>query len=266
MVLTSCLEEVVIDDLNNVQPKLVIEAGIQWDKNNPSLTQTQTIKISQSSSYYNNTYAGITGATINVFDKNNVSMGTFIDQNNGTYVATNFTKPTIGDTYTLEISLNGKLYTASEVYTDIVDINKITQETTFFPTESIQVNVNIDNEIGVNNYYLYKGEFPFRKVPEYNAFDDLNISEEPGKNNTDITLFNSEFKAGEKIDITLYGISKQYKNFLFKVITLSQGASGPFSTAPATVQGNILNNNNKNNNPLGYFSLSQFVKTSYTIQ
>ena len=41
---------------------------------------------------------------------------------------------------------------------------------------------------------------------------------------------------------------------------------GPFSTQPATVRGNIVNETDSSNYPLGYFRISEISQLSYTVQ
>jgi hypothetical protein len=51
-----------------------------------------------------------------------------------------------------------------------------------------------------------------------------------------------------------------------KLLLISVGSNGPFSTPPATVRGNIINQTNSNNFALGYFNLSETDVKNYVIQ
>lgn len=52
-----------------------------------------------------------------------------------------------------------------------------------------------------------------------------------------------------------------------KLLSISgSGGGGPFATPPATLRGNIVNQNNADNYPLGYFHLSEIDTGSYTIE
>ncbi len=271
---TSCTEEIIIDDLENVDPRLVIEASIDVDKYDDNSYKTQRIKLSETTSYYSNNYPPVKGASVFVTDANGMAMGTFLDLNpaipndeeDGIYTAVDFIKPIIGNTYFLTVTVDGEIYKATDIFTSIVDINTINQETITFTEEIIQLNINIDNEIGVDNYYLSKIETPFRIIPEFNVLDDEQFSEEVGSNNFNFTFIDEELKKDMYIAITLYGISKAYQKYLDKLLANSQGSNGPFSTAPASVRGNLLNTTNKNNYALGYFSVNQSVKSSYIVK
>jgi len=264
---SSCTEEVFIDELNNVETRLVIEANMDINKTNNTTTSTQTITISNTSSFNNLEHLPISGAIISITDALNNSVATFTETTDiGTYKATDFRIPAIGDTYTLSITVENEVYIAQDTYTSIVDINSITQGTIIFPNEIIELSVNLDNEIGVDNFYLFEINTPFRVVPEFNNSDDELLNENPGENNYDFVYFDEELEPGMDIDITIYGISEAYNNYLTKILALAQESGGPFSTAPATVRGNFLNTTNQDNFTLGFFSLNQFVTTTFTIQ
>lgn len=263
----SCTEEVFIDELNNVETRLVIEANIDINKNDNTTTSTQTITITNTSSFYSQDYPPVSGAIITVTDLLNNSVATFVETiDPGVYQATDFKTPSIGDTYKLTVVVGNEIYTAQDTYTDIVDINSITQGIISFPNDIIELSINIDNEIGVDNFYLFQIDTPFRVIPEYGNADDELLNENPGENNYDFVYFDEELETGMDIGITIYGISETYNNYLTKILTLSQESGSPFSTAPATVRGNFLNTTNQNNYTLGFFSLNQFVTTTYTIE
>jgi hypothetical protein len=44
------------------------------------------------------------------------------------------------------------------------------------------------------------------------------------------------------------------------------GGGGPFETQPATVRGNMINQTNPDNFPLGYFRISEISTIVYTVQ
>ena len=76
-----------------------------------------------------------------------------------------------------------------------------------------------------------------------------------------------DLKAGDEIEITHYGISKQYYNYMSILVSIAgSNAGGPFQSPPATVKGNVINTTDKANYPLGYFSLSETDSKKYKIQ
>lgn len=283
LLFSSCTEEITIDELQNITPRLVIEANIEIDKNNLAAAKTQSIKLSKTSSFYNKDYPPVLGASIRITDQNGVRMGTFLDVNpnlpddveDGIYTAVDFITPTLGNTYFMNILVEGTTYSAEDTYTGIVDINEITQEPISFGEEGIRININIDNEIGVENYYLLKTENPSYSVPEISSGDDRFLSEIAGENDFDIFYLYEEPSVetgventeGITLNFTLFGISRRYNNYITKVIALSGvGNGGPFSTAPSAVRGNVVNRTNEDEYALGYFSINQFVRAAYELE
>ncbi|MGY6647585.1 DUF4249 family protein [Wenyingzhuangia sp. IMCC45574] len=268
----SCTEEIVLDDIANATPRLVVEANLDWNKYDDIASKRQTIKLTMSTSYYSQTYPIVTDAVVTVTNSSNESMGTFVyNATEELYVATDFVKPVVGETYTLRIEVNGQVYTAEDEYTSIETPNHITQSfnSDFGPdNEVIEVKLNVSNEIGVDNFFLFKIEPPkaIQVLPDYSNADDSLLSEEPGKDSYDFNYIDDEIIPGDILRITTYGISQRYNNFLTKVLlTIEGGSDGPFSTAPATIRGNILNETNQENRAFGYFSINQFTYTEYTV-
>ena len=65
--LFSC-EEVVDVDLNKSKPKLVIDASIKWGKGTTG--NDQTIRLSTTADYFNNTVPPANGALVTITDSN----------------------------------------------------------------------------------------------------------------------------------------------------------------------------------------------------
>lgn len=267
----SCTKEVVLDDILDATPRLVVEASIDWNKNDDEASKTQTIKLTKSTPYYSQDYPIVTDAIITVTNSSNESMGTFAyNTNQQLYVATDFNKPTVGETYTLKIEVEGQTYTAQDTYTSIENPNYIKQglNRDIDSEGIIQVDLNIDNEIGVDNFFLLKVEPPtiVSVLPEYSNADDSLISEVPGENNYDFTYFEEELEPGDLLKISTYGISSRYNDFLNKILLTAGGSNGPFSTAPATIRGNLLNETEEENRAFGYFSMNEYVYIEYIVK
>ncbi len=126
----------------------------------------------------------------------------------------------------------------------------------------IQLQIFFDDPAGVSNYYL--GEFIPSNLPVLSlaALDD----EFTDGNENFIENDNESYVAGVSIDINLYGISQRYFNYISILIDQSGTEEGPFATTPVQLQGNCINNNNPNEDVLGYFRLSEVARTSYTIE
>ncbi|MEO8255570.1 MAG: DUF4249 domain-containing protein, partial [Flavobacterium sp.] len=76
-----------------------------------------------------------------------------------------------------------------------------------------------------------------------------------------------KLKVGDTLEISHYGISKTYYNYMSVLISITGNSNGgPFQSPPATVRGNIINSTNFNDYPLGYFSLSEVDVQPYIVK
>jgi len=108
--LTSC-EDVIDVNLDNAEPKLVIEASINWLKGTSG--NEQTIKLSLTAPYFDETIPPANGAIVLVTDQNENTYTFIEDGTTGIYKNSNFI-PIIDATYLLNITYDNEIYTASE--------------------------------------------------------------------------------------------------------------------------------------------------------
>lgn len=258
--LHSC-EEVVDVDLKTAAPKLVIDASIQWQKGTDG--HEQKIKLSTTTGFYNTSIPTVSGAVVRV---TNAANQTFVfteeEANSGLYLCHDFA-PEINQTYVLTVLLNGQTYTATETLMGVNPITSIEQNNEGgFGSDEIEIKAYSNDTEGVDNYYLFRYKASIKAIPEFDVFDDEFV-----QGNQFFGYYtNEDLKSGDVIDITLNGISKRYFEYMSKILLIAQGSNGPFSTPPATVRGNIVNQTNSKNFALGYFTLSETDHTAYTLQ
>lgn len=258
--LCSCTDTVDVN-VPNGGARLVIEASINWEKGTSG--QTQTIKLRKSTAFFdNNPDIPATGASVMITKEDDGLQFVFEDQNNGDYITTDFV-PEIDQVYTLEIQYNGEIYTASETLMSVTEINDIEQTIEGDGgEEEIQIKVFFDDPIGVDNYYL--GEFSSSVNPLL-TLAALSDEFTDGSENF-IEFDNEELVSGTTVDVSIYGISEQYFNFMDILIDQSGEIDGPFQTTPVQLKGNCFNPNNPDEEVLGYFRLGEVVRTSYIIE
>ncbi len=256
----SC-EDVVNIPLNTDQPKLVIDAAIIWQKGTTG--NNQTIKLSTTADFYTNIIPVVSGATVYIKNSSNVVFNFLETPNTGIYVCNNFV-PNINETYSLMVIYNGQNYTATETLKSVAAITSVTQETlNGLGTEYLKLKSFFNDPANADNYYLYKYKFSKNLKPEYSIDDDQFFQ----GNEFFSLVLEEDTKPGETVDITHYGISKAYYNYMTILLNASGTSSGsPFQSTPATVKGNIINETNFDNYPLGYFTLSETDTRNYTIQ
>lgn len=254
-------EDVVDVDLNTAPPKLVIEASINWQKGTSG--NQQRIKLTTTTDYFSNSIPKVSGAIVTITNSTNTVFSFVEAPNTGEYFCSNFV-PIINETYTLTVVSKGQTYTATETLQPVAPITKLEQKNDGgFTGKEIEVKTFYNDPAGIPNYYLYK--YVYSNQVKSNLYVDR---DEFFDGNEFFSISqNDELKKGDKIEITHYGISKAYYNYMSILVSIAgNNGGGPFQSPPATVRGNIINTTDKANYPLGYFSLSEIDFRSYTIQ
>lgn len=254
----SC-EEIVTLDLETAKSRLVVDAAITWEIGTTG--NNQQIQLTNTTGFYSEHAPVVNNAivTITNIQTNEVFIFTE-DENTGIYICNNFV-PNIDNEYLLIIENEGQVYTAREKLTKGVAIDKIEQkEDGGFMRNQYEINVfytDIDNQ---DNFYLIKYLPDYAVVPTFSTSEDTFY-----QGNQFNGIFSSEdLQIGTNTEITLYGISKQYYNYM-NILDSVLGSGNPFGSAPATVKGNVINETDIENFAYGYFSLSQTTSTVYII-
>lgn len=255
----SC-EEVVEVDLDTAPPKLVIEAAINWEKGTKG--NEQTIKLTTTTGYFDNVIPTVSGAIINIKNSQNEQFNFIEVKKTGQYVCSNFT-PVIGEQYTLTVISRGNRYIGTETLKSVAPITRIDQNDKGGLTgKDIEIKAFYNDPGDAENFYLYKYVYSNKVKSTFYVDEDKFFN-----GNEFFSLSNDEdLKVGNEIEITHYGISKQYFNYMSILVSIAgSNIGGPFQSPPATVKGNIINVTNKDNYPLGYFSLCETSKINYKI-
>ena len=265
--LISCTD--VIDvELQEEDPRLVVEASIDWKKGTAG--NQQRIKLSLSTPYYENLNEVIvTGAAVRVINNSDQTSVVFVDQNDGFYTTDEFV-PVMLQTYTLEIIYDDEVYLAQEVMTPVPVIDEVFQSTeNGFDKNALEVNVRWRDPADVDNYYLSRfqrrGDLLQTLFDVDDEFTNGNYITRIYEKFTDEDTGEKEFQPGDIVDIALHGISQQYFNYI-RILIEQGGGTGPFSTIPAEIKGNCINTSNKANYAFGYFRLTEVDERVYEFQ
>jgi len=263
----SCTD--VIDvEVPEAAPRLVVEASLDWEKGTPG--NSQVIKLSMSTPYFDNLLeTPVSGASVKVINNNDQSEVVFTDLNNGNY-ATDLFVPIMGQSYTLMVVYDEELYLASETMTPVTDITAVYQSReNGFDKEALEVNIDFIDPGGIDNFYLSK--FQRRGDPFQTLFDVKDEFTDGNKMSIfyekleDEDAGEMEFVPGDIVDISLLGLSEPYYNYIKLLIEQSQ-SGGPFSTIPAEIKGNCINQSKPENYAFGYFRLSEVDTRVYTFE
>lgn len=257
---TGC-EKAINVPLKTAPPRLVIDASIDWVKNTAG--NEQKIVLSTTTGYDSPDFPSISGAAITVTNASNTVFNFVETSGTGQYVCHNFL-PVIGQTYNLKIILNGETYTASETFTPVpkIDDNIDQNDKGGDMGDEIEVTFSYTDNASQTNFYLNSTTQPHSPFPELEVEDD----EHTNGNLMQESFSHEKLKAGDHVDYKLYGISKSYYNYMFKLILATGNDDSPFPTTPSAVRGNIINQTNSNNYAFGYFRLAEVATKSYTIK
>lgn len=259
--LSSSCEDVVDVKLDTAPPRLVVDAAINWIKGTPG--DVQKITLTTTTDYYSNTIPKVSGATVYITNSANTVFD-FIETVSGTgeYICNNF-QPVINETYTLTIVSQGVTYKATETLKGVSDILYVEQNNNGgFTGDDIELKTFYDDPANEDNYYLFR-YIRNSTLAKFDVSDDRFVQ---GNRTFDLYI-HEDMAANDNVNIRLMGISKQYFNYMSILISVANGGGGgPFQTPPATVRGNVINQNNLTNYPLGYFSLSEVSELDYTVE
>lgn len=258
--LTSC-EDVIDLNLNRSEPRLVIDASINWLKGTTG--NKQKIKLTLTAPYFDAPVPPANGAQIVVFDRNNNAFEFIEENNSGIYINNNFI-PELNKTYTLQIIYEGETYTATETLKSVVPIDYVEQfNDGGFSGNETELKAYYSDPADEENYYFFEFKSDVAEVPSLEVYKD-----EFTDGNQIFGFYSEEnLNPGNQVLIRNYGISKRFYEFMFLLLQQnSTDSGGPFETQPATIRGNIINKSNSDNFPLGYFRLSEVDELLYTVE
>ena len=261
LLLFSSCSDVVQLDLNNSDPRLVIDASIELNESGTSSTRVQ---LTRSAGFYDEEIVFVNDALVSITDADG-SLIPIPFVSDGVY-STNFpfirmNNPT-ENSYTLTINDNGDIYTATESLEPTVPFTDVEQETiSGFGDDLTEVTAFFNDPSGLGNYYLF----------EYTDIDneqvDTRDDEFSDGNRTQTTFFIEEAVPGTVATIRIKGIDQRCFNFYETLLQQAgEGGGGPFATQPAVVRGNIINTTDSKRSPFGYFRISEAFEIEYTIQ
>ncbi|WP_239455637.1 DUF4249 domain-containing protein [Flavobacterium ginsenosidimutans] len=254
----SC-EDVVNLDLETGETKLVIDAEIIWKKGTDG--KEQTIKISKTAPYYNNSTPKVSGAQVRV-ENSNGDVFTFNETETGVYKCTDFV-PVIDMDYTLFVEAEGQSFTAVEKLTSVTPINKVEQKIVpdFDGKDIIELTFYYNDPADQTNFYVTDYQSEFLIYPEYEITNDEFYN---GNEISTRYSHSEDMKPGNTVTITHRGVSKNFFNY-WKLI-LEASSSNPFSVPPGNIRGNIVNTTDANNFAFGYFRLCEADQVPYLVQ
>ncbi|OAD91270.1 hypothetical protein A7A78_12875 [Aequorivita soesokkakensis] len=253
-IVTSC-EDVIDVELNDAPPRLVVEANLNvWEDGSNSAA----VRLTTTAPFFDNDVPFVTDASITVTDENGI-VYPFNYTQDGVYVSSIALQLNIE--YKLTILYKEETYTATETLYTVSPLEFVEQrDDGGFTGEDIELKAFFTDPAGEQNFYFFEG------LSERGDVLDV-YKDEFFDGNTIFGYYLVEDLApADEVQFNIYGVSEAYYNFMFILLQQTGGGGGPFETQPATVRGNIINETNPDNYPLGYFRVSEVSTLNYTVQ
>ncbi|GGG42634.1 DUF4249 domain-containing protein [Bizionia arctica] len=256
----SC-EEVVDVDVPTSEPRLVIDASINWLKGTTG--NEQAIILTLSAPFFDSSVPPANNAQVLITDENNNIYDFIEDGDTGIYRNSSF-DPILNGVYNLTITYNNETYEASETLLAVPEFDYVEQNLEGgFTGEDTEIKAFFTDPADQENYYFF--EF----IPSIPVSPSLDTFKDEFVNGNQIFGYyvEEDFGPGDEVIIRNYGVSERFYEFMFLLLQqTSSGGGGPFETQPATVRGNCFNITNQANYPFGYFRLSEVAEINYTVE
>ena len=248
--------EKVIDletDFNDT--RLVVDANIS--KYRDSLNAKASVKLTETVPYFSDEESIINDAIVSI-EINQKTHELYYDNPTKLYLADiNFIENNSDFVLLIEHKKNN--YTSSSkliktpkiesvVFGDRKSLNK----------DEVELKVTFTDPPEEGNYYLWK--FGPKKSGKFDYLPALDKYINGNKFTFSFFIDKTEYlQDSDFINIEINGITEDYFNYL-NILTSQAGAQNgrPFSTSSSVIKGNVVNNTNLENFPLGYFRVYEF--------
>jgi hypothetical protein len=236
-VFLSC-KKIITPELNNAAPQLYIQGAVSDTAGPYFVTIVKTIGF-----YENDTYTGVPGASISITD----STAGITDQLIETAVTGVYSTRTIiqgipGHTYLLNVSLDGKTFTASSTMPQPVVLDSVTFNTS--DTTEIAAVANYQDPANAINYYKYNLVLNGVTAKRFSTFEDRLSNGRYIRDKMDADT--GEIKRNYSVQLNLVGVDARVYSYLHEAEEVAYNNDDLVS--PATPVSNIRGG------CLGYFS------------
>ncbi len=239
--LFSSCEDVVDVDLPETDAKLIVDAVLRVNVESPNENR---IKISKATSFFDPIepsgvevleYRGAAGTIYYAPDPD--IPGDWIPGSDNVPIPSQLILPTIDDVESdnyLYFYYQDELYLALTKYKRVVAFDEVIQgDATLFDEDDIEIKMTLTDPADEDNYYIIgfgNGEF----IAIEDQFFD-------GQQYTFSYFSSQNLQAGDEMNITLWGVGKDFYNYYEKLLEQSEMGENPLFTTPvSTIRGNIL--------------------------
>ncbi|MGM0478810.1 MAG: DUF4249 domain-containing protein [Bacteroidota bacterium] len=228
LIAASC-EKVIDIEVDDTEPKTVIEANYRADLERVDVKITETRSVFSAEEF-----PVVTGASVEIIDAGGTATA-LTDQGDGTYLLENYT-PDFGSEYTMRVTIGEEEYEGKDVLPPVVPIDSLTldfEEESLFGDAGYVVYVNFTDPSGPNFYRanrVVNGDSLTSLGAQF-LFDD-SFSE---GNNQAVPFFSSRYEAGDSIQVSLLSYSEKTFNYydeLFEITSDNSQNAAPANPTP----------------------------------
>lgn len=252
----SC-EKVIDIDLNDSEPRLVIEANLNVLKADGA-NYNSYIRLTTTAPFFDDEVPYVDDATVEIIDETG-RVYPFSHLTNGFYQSLFLPRPDMD--YTLQIIYDNEVYSATTHFVGTPALEYIEQrDDGGFTGDQIELKAYFTDPADEENYYYFFGSS--RRGNRRDVMSDEYFN----GNNIFFFYMAEDLTSGDEVEFQLYGVTEQFHNYMFTLLGQTGNGAGPFATQPATVRGNIINETNWDNYPLGYFRISEVSVLKYIVE
>jgi hypothetical protein len=230
-------EKVIELDLGNATPLIVIEGGVS------NQVENQWVRVSKTSSFNEpNAFLGVKGAKVTV-SSGSGRLINFTETTDGLYRSPRF-RGVPGNSYKLQVTVEGKTFTASSVMPMVVQPDSIYfRKLSFFGNTRVFPAVYYTDPAGTQNQYRYIVKLNNKLIREY-VTDDRFTN---GNATSDLITFDGDgVMEDDRVDIEMQCIDRNVFKYYYAISQVNANNGPP--VAPANPDSNI------DNGALGVFS------------
>lgn len=236
-------EDIIDIDLNDADPRIVIESEII------NGTNSQTVRVSRTVSFSDvRPYEPVSMAQITISD-NLGRQYDFMESEPGVYT-TNRLRGMPGMTYTLNVNVDGSEYTAQSTMPTYLTIDSVSSSSgEFFGVSRKALHVHFQDPSDTPNYFGYRMSVNGSEFMNVGVFNDKFNN---GRYVThDLISMDIDLEVGDDIAIQRNQIDENIYRYWYGVLMQNPGAAAP-ANPPSNISGGAL----------GYFS----AQTSITLR
>lgn len=253
--LNSCQETIDVD-LPETQEQLVVDALMRIPDTETFLTEAR-LRLTLTTAYFADSVPTVDDAIVNLNNKENTFR--LNSQGNGFYSTTIPRDIIEQDSLRLTIFYNDEVYRSDAKFISAVPINSISQgDGSLFAGDETEIIISYTDTQDQDNFYLFDLDLGNYLTSEDTFYKNQNFA---------FSYFYEDLSPQDTLNIELMGINKPFFDYMSIIINQSGQATGnPFTAPPSEIRGNVINETDESNYPLGYFIIAQTYAESIIIE